>query len=144
MICFKHARDARYEADNVVSHSRLTIPAHPVKDIGDILDMALGYQVVGIDEVQFFESSIIAVIEAMASRGQTVLFSGLDTDYTGKPFDIVGHLLCIAEEITKLHAICVLCGNQASMTKRLIVSEERIVVGGPEAYEARCRSCHSI
>jgi thymidine kinase len=98
-------------------------------------------QVVGIDEAHFYDDEIPNVVESLADTGKRVIVAGLDLDYLGQPFDHVTRILAQAEEITKSLAICVRCGNPASRTQRLVASEERIVVGGQRAYEARCRQC---
>jgi len=139
---FKPIIDDRYATDEIVSHSAMRIQARQVPHARSILESVdPRTQVVGIDEAQFFDDDLIGVVEALANSGKRVLVAGLDQDYLGQPFDPMPQLLALAEEITKTLAICVLCGNPANRTQRLVPSEERIVVGGERAYEARCRLC---
>jgi len=139
---FKPVIDERYAPDEIVSHSDMRIRAervHPAREILERVDPRT--QVVGIDEAQFFDADLVEVVEALANAGKRVIVAGLDQDYLGRPFDPMPQLLAMAEEITKALAICVVCGNPANRTQRLVPSEERIVVGGARAYEARCRQC---
>jgi thymidine kinase len=139
---FKPVIDDRYATDEIVSHSAMRIEARRVPHARDILESVdPRTQVVGVDEAQFFENDLIGVVEAMANAGKRVIVAGLDQDYMGQPFEPMPQLLALAEEITKTLAICVRCGNPANRTQRLVASEERIVVGGAHAYEARCRLC---
>lgn len=139
---FKPVVDDRYSPDEIVSHSEMRIRAdrvHPARAILEGVDPRT--QVVGIDEAQFFDDELVEVVESLANSGKRVIVAGLDQDYLGRPFDPMPRLLALAEEITKALAICMVCGNPANRTQRLIPSEERIVVGGARAYEARCRQC---
>lgn len=139
---FKPLIDDRYSEDEIVSHSALRIPAMNVRTARGILEgVEARTQVVGIDEAHFYDDEIPNVVESLADMGKRVIVAGLDLDYLGQPFDHVTRILAQAEEITKSLAICVRCGNPASRTQRLVASEERIVVGGARAYEARCRQC---
>jgi thymidine kinase len=139
---FKPIIDDRYAADEIVSHSEMRIQALQVPHARMIMEQVdPRTQVVGIDEAQFFDDELIGVVESLANSGKRVIVAGLDQDYLGRPFDPMPHLLALAEEITKTLAICVLCGNPANRTQRLVPREERIVVGGSRAYEARCRLC---
>jgi thymidine kinase len=97
--------------------------------------------VVGIDEIQFFDPRIVGIAQALADRGVRVIAAGLDQDYRGEPFGPMGPLLAIAEYVTKLHAVCAVCGAHASRSQRLVASEGQLFVGGAAAYEARCRGC---
>lgn len=140
---FKPVIDDRYTPDEIVSHSEMRIQAlrvHTARTILESVDPRT--QVVGVDEAQFFDDEIVEVVEGLANMGKRVIVAGLDQDYLGRPFDPMPQLLAMAEEITKTLAICVQCGNPANRTQRLVDSEERIVVGGARAYEARCRQCH--
>ena len=101
-------------------------------------------QVIGIDEAQFFTEEIVQICNSLALQGKRVIVSGLDQDYTGKPFEPVPQLLAVAEYITKQHAICVVCGNPADKTQRKTSESERVIVGAADIYEARCRKCHYI
>jgi thymidine kinase len=139
---FKPLVDDRYAEDEIVSHSEMRIDARRVSAAREILERVdPRTQVVGIDEAQFFDHHLVDVVDSLAKLGKRVIVAGLDQDYLGRPFDPVPELLAKAEEITKTLAICVRCGNPANFTQRLVASEERIVVGGPRAYEARCRQC---
>ncbi len=138
---FKPARDDRYASDRLVTHDQTSIPSIPVRHPSEILELAKDAQVLGIDEVQFFDRSIVDVCQRLASEGKRVIVAGLDTDYRGKPFEPVPELLAVAEYITKTLAVCVVCGNPANRTQRVVPTGGRILVGGREAYEPRCRRC---
>ena len=139
---FKPAIDERYSADEIVSHSGLGIPSDSVSNAGEIMQKVQPRtEVVGIDEAQFLGDEVVDVCNQLANLGKRVIVAGLDTDYRGRPFEPMPRLLAIAEEITKLLAICVRCGNPAVHTQRLVESEELIVVGASGTYEARCRRC---
>ena len=139
---FKPVIDDRYAMDEIVSHSAMRLQARQVPNARAILESVdPRTQVVGIDEAQFFDNDLVGVVEALANAGKRVVVAGLDQDYLARPFDPMPQLLALAEEITKTLAICVVCGNPANRTQRLVPSEERIVVGGAHAYEARCRLC---
>jgi thymidine kinase len=139
---FKPVIDDRYAEDEIVSHSSQRIQASNVRTARQIYEgVEPRTQVVGIDEAHFYDDEIASVVEELANVGKRVIVAGLDMDYRGEPFDHVTRLLAQAEEITKTLAICMRCGNPASRTQRLVSSEERIVVGGARAYEARCRQC---
>jgi len=139
---FKPAIDSRYTANEIVSHSGLGIPSDNVTKASEILEkLQARTEVVGIDEAQFLGDEVVEVCTKLANLGKRVIVAGLDTDYRGRPFEPMPRLLAVAEEITKLLAICVRCGNPAVHTQRLVDSEELIVVGATEMYEARCRRC---
>ena len=139
---FKPRIDERYGADAIVSHSGLGIPSQSVSGALEILDnVEARTEVVGIDEAQFLGEEMVSVSMKLADLGKRVIVAGLDTDFLGRPFEPMPRLLAVAEEITKLLAICVRCGNPAVHTQRLFASEELIVVGASGMYEARCRRC---
>ena len=139
---FKPALDDRYDSKMIVSHSEQSLDAVSVKSPEELLGLVKDRtQVVGIDEVQFFDSSIVTVCEKLANMGKRVVVAGLDQDYKGVPFDPVPQLVAVAEYVTKLLAVCARCGAPAGRTQRLVPVEERIVVGAKDAYEARCRLC---
>jgi thymidine kinase len=139
---FKPALDDRYAVDRIVSHSELSLSASVVKTSEDLIRQVEDRtEVVGIDEVQFFDSGIVAVCEKLANMGKRVVVAGLDLDYRGIPFEPVPQLMAIAEYVTKTLAVCTRCGGPASRSQRLVTSEERIVVGATDTYEARCRRC---
>ncbi len=133
--------DTRHSADQIVSHSDARFPATVVDSSADIIRLAADVQVVGIDEGQFFDPGLVDVVERLADSGKRVIIAGLDQDYRGKPFEPMPQLLAVAEYITKTLAICMRCGNPADRTQRLTGSDQRVLVGAREAYEARCRKC---
>lgn len=141
---FKPKIDTRYSEGSIVSHSEQSLPSTIVEDVREIIHLAKDAQVVGIDEAQFLSNDLIHVCNTLASSGKRVIVAGLDQDYRGIPFEPMPQLLAIAEYITKTLAICVNCGNPADKTQRKIVSEQRVVVGAADIYEARCRKCHYI
>jgi thymidine kinase len=139
---FKPAIDQRYAANEIVSHSGLGIASDNVTSATEIMDKVQPRtEVIGIDEAQFLGEEVVDVCTKLANLGKRVIVAGLDTDYLGRPFEPMPRLLAIAEEITKLLAICVRCGNPAVHTQRLVESEELVVVGATGIYEARCRRC---
>ncbi len=139
---FKPLIDGRYGKEHIVSHSDMKIDAELVEHAEEILEkLDHRTEVVGIDEGQFFEPSLVEVAVQLANTGKRAIVAGLDTDYLGKPFDPMPQLLAVAEYITKTLAICMRCGSPANQTQRIVASKDRVVVGGAEAYEARCRRC---
>lgn len=138
---FKPAVDVRYDDVKIVSHDTNSIHSTPVDNASSILLPALQVDVVGIDEAQFFDDSIVEVCNHLAMRGVRVIVAGLDMDYTGKPFGPMPQLLATADYITKLHAICVQCGNIASISYRKVKDESQLLLGEKDLYEPRCRSC---
>ncbi|KAA0243379.1 MAG: thymidine kinase [Chlorobiota bacterium] len=141
---FRPKIDSRYSQESIVSHNDQSLPSILIDDIDEILKYSDDAQVIGIDEAQFFNESIIRICNLLAANGKRVIIAGLDQDYTGKPFEPMPQLLAIAEYITKQHAICVVCGNPADKTQRKIAESERVIVGAADIYEARCRKCHYI
>lgn len=140
---FKPSVDKRYHEEEIVSHDENSILSTPVDFSEDIL-LSEDVDVIGIDEAQFFDDNIIAVCNQLALRGTRVIVAGLDMDYRGKPFGPMPDLLAIADYITKLHAICVKCGNIASFSYRKIPQEGQIVLGERDIYEPRCRYCYQL
>ena len=139
---FKPAVDTRYSDDHIVSHSEVRLEAEPVSSSADLLaKVRLDTEVVGVDEGQFFDAGLPAACTELANRGVRVVVAGLDQDYLGRPFEPMPHLLAIAEYITKTRAICVVCGNPANHTQRLVPSADRVLLGATGTYEARCRLC---
>jgi thymidine kinase len=139
---FKPKVDDRYDAVKVVSHEGMNADASPVADAKELLSRVRKESVVvGIDEVQFFDQAIVSVVESLADRGVRVIVAGLDQDSRGQPFGPMPQLMATAEYVTKLHAVCVSCGGQASRSQRLVANEGQLFVGGAAAYEARCRRC---
>ena len=138
---FKPAVDTRYSDMDVVSHDLHSIPCTPIKDAEMMLDAKEEPQVIGIDEAQFFSEKLIAVAQELADRGKRVIIAGLDTDYMGKPFGPIPGLMAIAEDVQKVHAICVKCGNLANHSHRLTKSHKLVVLGEKDVYEPLCRQC---
>ena len=139
---FKPAIDNRYSDDEIVSHGDLRMKSVVVSDAGEIPDrIDWRSEVIGIDEANFMGPKLVDVAQRLADSGKQVIISGLDTDYLGRPFAPIPDLLALAESITKTLAICVRCGNPAKHTQRLRGSDELIVVGAADLYEARCRRC---
>lgn len=149
---FKHSLDDRYHGvQKVTSHNGLNAEAQHVARAQDILPVVAGNTtVVAIDEVQFFDPEIVDVVRELAERDIRVIAAGLDMDFRGEPFGMMPQLLCMAEDVTKLHAICVVCGEEACRTQRLVNGQPAryddpvILVGAHESYEARCRKHHVI
>ena len=141
---FKPSVDKRYHEEEIVSHDENSILSTPVDLPEDILLLSRDVDVIGIDEAQFFDDNIVAVCNQLALRGIRVIVAGLDMDYQGKPFGPMPDLLAIADYITKLHAICVKCGNIASFSYRKIPQEGQVVLGERDIYEPRCRYCYQL
>lgn len=138
---FKPKTDTRYDEDAVVSHNKTTIPSTPVEHSSSILLLGGSTQVVGIDEAQFFDEGLPEVCATLANRGIRVIVAGLDMDYSGRPFGPMPALMAIAEDVTKVHAICARCGNPAGYSYRTVTSSAKILLGEKESYEPRCRAC---
>ena len=138
---FKPALDVRYDPLHIVSHDASKIQSTPVDNYYNILLLASEVDVVGIDEAQFFDEGIVEVLELLMLRGIRVIVAGLDMDYTGKPFGPVPALLARAEYITKLHAICVKCGDIANYSYRIPEIDDQVLLGEKDIYEPRCRNC---
>ena len=142
---FKPKIDNRYEKDQIVSHNKMKTPSEIVVTSDDIHNLVkYDTEVVAIDEVQFFDDDIVKLCNNLADSGKRVIVAGLDQDFTGKPFEPIPKLLAIAEYISKLSAICVICGNPASRTQRVTKNKETVLVGTTDIYEARCRNCHEV
>lgn len=141
---FKPALDKRYHLENIVSHNENSIEAIPVTNASEIIALSGDAEVVGLDEAQFFDESIAAVCDELANSGKRVIIAGLDMDYLGKPFGCMPQLMAIAEYVTKVHAICMVCGEVASHSYRLSPSNEKVLLGETDLYEARCRRCFNL
>ena len=141
---FKPKIDDRYSKEKIVSHSEQSLPSIIVSTPQEIFTQSQDAQVIGIDEAQFFDNSLIEVCDRLADQGKRVIIAGLDQDYRGIPFEPMPQLLAIAEYITKTLAICVQCGNPADKTQRKVAHAERVLVGADDSYEARCRKCHYV
>ena len=139
---FKPGIDRRYSDDEIVSHSDMKMPSTNVASAREVLQQVRAdTEVVGIDEGQFFDAELPMVCNTLADQGKRVIVAGLDKDYLGTPFEPMPHLLAIAEYITKTLAICMVCGNPANHTQRLVNSGDRVLLGAQGTYEARCRVC---
>ncbi|MFH0866772.1 MAG: thymidine kinase [Bacteroidota bacterium] len=140
---FKPAIDIRYDEQQVVSHDQNAIMSTPVPSSSHILLLANDVDVIGVDEAQFFDDELVNVCNQLASRGIRVIVAGLDMDFMGKPFGPVPSLMATAEYVTKVHAICMNCGNLAHISHRTIASEKLVVLGEKESYEPLCRDCYN-
>jgi thymidine kinase len=139
---FKPRVDERYAHDQIVSHSDMKMPSEVVEKASQIEECVRpDTEVVGIDEGQFFDQSLVEVATRLADRGVRVIVAGLDQDYMGRPFDPMPQLMAVAEYVTKTLAICMICGAPANRSQRLVAATDRVVVGGAQQYEARCRGC---
>ena len=139
---FKPAIDDRFSETHITSHSEMKLPSLAVRTAAEILEgVADDTEVVGIDEGQFFDVELPAVCSTLADHGKRVIVAGLDQDYLGRPFEPMPQLLAVAEYITKTLAICMVCGEPANHTQRLVKSRELVLVGATDSYEARCRRC---
>ncbi len=141
-IIFKPRIDSRYSDSHIVSHNQIKLESHLVNTPQDILPLAENARVVAIDEAQFFNDSILDVCKILASQGKRVVVAGLDTDYRGVPFGPMPQLMCEADYLDKLQAICVVCGEPAGFTQRISGDSEQVVIGETDKYEARCRKCY--
>jgi thymidine kinase len=146
VVCVKPSVDDRYGGD-VISHAGSRITARAIADPRELLQLRGEADVIGIDEAQFFDARLVGVCEDLAASGLSVICAGLDRDYRGLPFGPMPQLLCIADRVTKLQAVCVQCGGDATLSQRLVdgapapFDDATVVVGGAERYEARCRAC---
>lgn len=139
---YKPAIDTRYSEEDVVSHDANTIASTPVESASSILLLATDAEVVGIDEAQFFDESLPDVCAALADSGKRVIVAGLDMDFKGVPFGPMPALMAIAEDVTKVHAICVRCGDLAYLSHRIVDDAHRVLLGEESEYEPLCRSCY--
>ena len=140
---YKPCIDVRYSDVEVVSHDAHSIPSIPISSPAKMLEIAADVEVVGIDEAQFFDESIVEVVQTLADKGVRVIIAGLDTDFMGKPFGPMPALMAVAEDIQKVHAICVKCGSPANHSHRLSKSDELVVLGETDTYEPLCRHCYN-
>ena len=139
---FKPSIDTRYSDEDVVSHDQNSIPSTPIESSGSLLLLASDIDVVGIDEAQFFDNGLVEVCNELANRGVRVIVAGLDMDFKGIPFGPIPALCAIADEVTKVHAICVRCGALAYVSHRLISNDRRVLLGEKDEYEPLCRECY--
>ena len=140
---YKPCIDVRYSEDQVVSHDSHSTPSIPIDTPAKMLDISSDVEVVGIDEAQFFDDTLVDVVQTLANRGIRVIIAGLDTDFLGKPFGPMPALMAVAEDIQKVHAICVKCGSPANHSHRLSASDELVVLGETDIYEPLCRHCYN-
>lgn len=143
LLLFKPQIDNRYSEDRVVSHRGSDFSAVVINDSSEIFKNWEGQQVVAIDEAQFFDAGIVSAVSQLSKNGVRVIIAGLDMDYQGKPFGSMPHLLAVAEYVTKVHAICVDCGNLAQFSYRTATEKEQVLVGATEKYKPLCRSCYN-
>ena len=139
---FKPSIDTRYSDVDVVSHDQNTIQSTPIDSSGSILLLAGENEMIGIDEAQFLDNGLVDVCNQLANRGIRVIIAGLDMDFKGKPFGPMPALCAIADDVTKVHAICVKCGSQAYVSHRLVASDKRVLLGETQEYEPLCRECY--
>ncbi len=139
---FKPSIDVRYSEEEVVSHDQNSIMSTPIDSSSSILLLANDIDVIGIDEAQFLDEGLVDVCNQLANRGVRVIIAGLDMDYRGVPFGPIPGLCAIADEVTKVHAICVKCGALAYVSHRLVESDKRVLLGETQEYEPLCRECY--
>jgi thymidine kinase len=140
---FKPTIDVRYDETKIVSHDTTAIQSTPVDNSQKILLMAQDVEVIGIDEAQFFDDQLPAVCDELASRGTRVIVAGLDMDYLGNPFGPMPTIMAKADYVTKVHAICMKCGNIANYSFRKTTNAEQVLLGAKDVYEPRCRKCYN-
>jgi thymidine kinase len=138
---FKPAMEVRYSEENIVSHDQNVIQGTPVEHSGNILLLSGGLDVIGIDEAQFFDEGLPLICNQLANQGIRIIVAGLDMDYKGNPFGPMPALCAIADDVTKIHAICVECGDLAGYSHRLVPNEKRVLLGEKEEYQPLCRRC---
>ena len=151
VVVFKPTIDDRYHKEKVVSHNGNEIEAINISIAREIFNQELDdVDVIGIDEVQFFDNGIVNIVETLAEKGHRVIVAGLDMDFRGEPFEPMPKLLAVSEHVTKLQAVCAVCGSSSSRTQRLIngkpakIDDPIILVGANESYEPRCRAHHNV
>ena len=142
IIC-KPSIEERYEKDKVVSHNMNAIDCITIDDAFDIIELCQNKEVVGIDEAQFFNNNLVEVCNQLANQGVRVIIAALDMDYEGNPFEPIPQLMSIAEDVTKVRAICIKCGDLANYSYRIADKDDKILLGEKNEYEARCRNCFS-
>ncbi|MCK4904207.1 MAG: thymidine kinase [Candidatus Marinimicrobia bacterium] len=141
-IIFKPKIDDRYSPEHIVSHNQMKLNSQIVETSDEILTKSQKAEVVAIDEAQFFDDNIVEICKTLAKQKKRVIVAGLDTDYRGKTFGPMPELMCEADYVDKLRAICVKCGNPATYTQRTSKDSQRVVIGETDIYEARCRNCY--
>jgi thymidine kinase len=141
---FSPKADTRYDENSLVSHNANSIPSTPVENASSILLLGSDVHVIGVDEAQFFDAELPDVCNVLANRGIRVIVAGLDMDFKGRPFGPMPQIMAMAESVTKLHAVCVRCGNPAMYSYRLVPDERKFLLGEKESYEPRCRVCYHL
>jgi thymidine kinase len=141
---FSPKADTRFEENALVSHNSNSISSTPVENASSILLLGSDVHVIGIDEAQFFDDELPNVCNILANKGVRVIVAGLDMDFMGRPFGPLPAIMAIAESVTKLHAVCVVCGNPALYSYRLVPDDNKILLGEKESYEPRCRICYHL
>ena len=141
---FKPASDTRYHDEDIVSHNQNTIRSTPVHSAVEILLLAGDCDVIGLDEAQFFDQSIVDVCNSLANQGKRVIVAGLDMDFSGKPFGPMPALMAIADDVSKVHAICLQCGGPAMYSYRTVTDKSQLLLGEKDSYEPRCRACFEV
>lgn len=141
-VIFKPKVDDRYSPEHIVSHNQMKLNSQIVETSDEILTKSQKAEVVAIDEAQFFDDDIVEICKILAKQKKRVVIAGLDTDYKGEPFGPMPLLMCEADYVDKLRAICVKCGNPATYTQRTSKDSQRVVIGETDIYEARCRNCY--
>ncbi|RKV70431.1 MAG: thymidine kinase [Alloprevotella sp.] len=140
---YKPMIDTRYSEEDVVSHDSNSVASTPVESSQSILLMATEADVIGIDEAQFFDEGLVEVCNTLANRGKRIIIAGLDMDFKGVPFGPMPALCAIAEDVTKVHAICVRCGNLAHVSHRIVAGDKQVMLGELQEYEPLCRHCYN-
>ena len=140
---YKPMIDTRYSEEDVVSHDSNSVASTPVDSSQSILLMATEADVIGIDEAQFFDEGLVEVCNTLANRGKRIIIAGLDMDFKGVPFGPMPALCAIAEDVTKVHAICVRCGNLAHVSHRIVEGDKQVMLGELQEYEPLCRQCYN-
>ena len=140
-IIFKPQIDTRYSKNKIVSHNNNSMESEIIQKTKDIFNIGMNNDVVGIDEAQFFDSELLDVCKKLAKNNTRVIIAGLDSDYRGLPFGSMPEIMCEADYLDKLTAICVKCGNPASCTQRITKEKDQVIIGETDIYEARCRNC---
>lgn len=141
---FKPSIDIRYHHEDIVSHNSSSIRSTPIHSSHEILLLVGDCDVVGIDEAQFFDDGIVEIVNSLAFNGKRVIVAGLDMDFKGNPFGPMPGLMAIAEYITKVHAVCMVCGDVANYSYRKTAAKEQVMLGETDSYEARCRKCFHL
>jgi len=141
-IIFKPKVDDRYSPSHIVSHNQMKLNSEIVETSDEILTISQKAEVIAIDEAQFFDDDIVEICKILAKQKKRVIVAGLDTDYRGEPFGPMPYLMCEADYVDKLRAICVKCGNPATYTQRTSKDSQRVIIGETDIYEARCRNCY--